>query len=162
MLIRNVKPLYHTFFAALLSLALISCDKDDDDDDDNNNNNTYQLSGNASGAQEVPAVTTTASGSIEGSYDADDNTLSYTIDWNGLSAAPAATHFHGPAAVGVGAGVALPITLPAGAGTTGSVNATATLTETQEADLLAGRWYYNIHTPNYPDGEIRGQVAATR
>ena len=161
MLIKNLKHWHSIFFAALLSLTVVACDKDDDDDD-NNNNNVYQLSGNASGAQEVPAVTTTATGSIEGSYDADENTLSYTIEWSGLSAPPGAAHFHGPAAPGVGAGVALPITLPAGAGTTGSVSATATLTETQEADLLAGRWYYNLHTPNHQDGEIRGQVAATR
>ena len=34
----------------------------------------------------------------------------------------------------------------------------ATLTDAQAAELIAGRWYVNIHTDAYPAGEIRGQV----
>ncbi|MGQ2979031.1 MAG: CHRD domain-containing protein, partial [Polaromonas sp.] len=34
----------------------------------------------------------------------------------------------------------------------------ATLTAAQMADLLAGKWYANIHTARYPGGEIRGQM----
>jgi hypothetical protein len=26
------------------------------------------------------------------------------------------------------------------------------------ADLQAGKWYLNIHTAKFPNGEIRGQV----
>ena len=33
-----------------------------------------------------------------------------------------------------------------------------TLTPEQMADLLAGRWYVNVHTPSNPPGELRGQV----
>lgn len=36
----------------------------------------------------------------------------------------------------------------------------ATISDTQEADLLAGLWYINIHTSMFPGGEIRGQVQA--
>jgi hypothetical protein len=32
------------------------------------------------------------------------------------------------------------------------------LTDAQAADLLAGRWYVNIHTAQFPNGEIRGQL----
>ncbi len=33
-----------------------------------------------------------------------------------------------------------------------------TLTGAQASDLMAGKWYFNIHTPANKGGEIRGQV----
>ena len=30
----------------------------------------------------------------------------------------------------------------------------------QVADLMAGKWYANIHTAKFPGGEIRGQMTA--
>jgi len=36
-----------------------------------------------------------------------------------------------------------------------------TLTEQQAAEVLAGRWYVNVMTMQYPDGEIRGQILPT-
>ena len=36
----------------------------------------------------------------------------------------------------------------------------ATLDDAQAADLQAGKWCFNIHTAQYPDGELRGQVVA--
>jgi hypothetical protein len=38
------------------------------------------------------------------------------------------------------------------------VEGSATLTDAQAVDLLAGRYYINIHTAANPPGEIRGQV----
>lgn len=52
------------------------------------------------------------------------------------------------------AGVAVPIPNVAASPAQGS----ATLTDAQAADLLAGRYYINIHTAANPAGEIRGQV----
>ena len=34
----------------------------------------------------------------------------------------------------------------------------ATLTDAQAADLLAGRWYVNVHTDANKGGELRGQL----
>ncbi|WP_370043581.1 CHRD domain-containing protein [Sinorhizobium fredii] len=34
----------------------------------------------------------------------------------------------------------------------------AEITDQQLADLQSGKWYLNIHTQKFPDGEIRGQV----
>ena len=33
-----------------------------------------------------------------------------------------------------------------------------TLTEEQAAQVLAGQWYVNVMTLQFPDGEIRGQI----
>jgi hypothetical protein len=38
------------------------------------------------------------------------------------------------------------------------IEGTATLTENQATDLLAGKWYANIHTAANPGGELRGQM----
>jgi hypothetical protein len=37
---------------------------------------------------------------------------------------------------------------------------TANLNDGQIGDLRAGLWYINVHTAQYPKGEIRGQVEA--
>jgi hypothetical protein len=139
-------------------LAGIGCSKD------NNNNNPapkvdYTLSGTASGSQEVPAVTTAGSGSVTGSYNSSTNLLNYTVTWTGLSGPATLMHFHGPALAGANAGVALGITGFTSAAS-GSYTGSATLNDTQEADLLAGKWYYNVHTTNNGGGEIRAQVSA--
>ena len=63
-------------------------------------------------------------------------------------------HFHA-APAGASAGVDLGIPGPWSSpyvGTNVAVDAA------QEANLLAGDWYVNIHTSNFTGGEIRGQV----
>lgn len=144
----------------LLSFVFMSgsCDKDDDNKDPN----AYTLTANANAAQENnPANTSTATGTLTGTYNKSTNKLTYTIAWNGLTGTAAALHFHGPALAGVNAGVAVPLTIT-NSGATGGANGEVTITEPQEADLLSGKWYWNVHTAAYPPGEIRGQVAATQ
>ena len=46
----------------------------------------------------------------------------------------------------------------AGAAHADIVHFAATLTDAQIADLVAGKWYFNIHTAANPGGEVRGQV----
>lgn len=138
------------------SLFVVSCDKDNDDDD--MDNTTHLLSGDASGSQEVPAVTTSGTGRLTGSYNANTNTLNYTITWTGLSGVATAAHFHGPAAVGVNAGVLVPLNITANAAVNGEAKGTATISDEAETALLNGNMYYNIHTALNVNGEIRGQV----
>jgi hypothetical protein len=133
-----------------------NCDKDDD-----NNDNMYTLSANASGANEVPANSATATGGLTGTYDKSTNKLIYSITWTGLTGTPAALHFHGPALAGANANPIVTLTITTAAVTGGS-SGEVTLTEAQEADLLAGKWYWNVHTAAFPGGEIRGQVIATQ
>lgn len=132
-------------------------------DDDPKPGDQYNISATMNAAQEVanPPVNSTATGSITGTYNSTTYKLTYTMSWSNLTAAPTAMHFHGPAPAGENAGVALGITgFPANA--TGSVSGEATLTAQQGADLMAGKWYGNIHTPTYGGGEIRGQVAVSQ
>jgi hypothetical protein len=140
---------------SLLGLGFLSCDHDDDEVP----KTTYTLSAAANGANEVPAVSTAATGSLTGNYNSTNNTISYTVNWTGLSANASNMHFHGPALAGASAPPAVNIT---GFSTTtsGSLTGTATLTDAQEEDLLAGKWYWNVHTSTNQNGEIRGQVTA--
>jgi hypothetical protein len=108
----------------------------------------------------VPAVTTNGTGTLSGTYDAGSNTLTYNVNWSNLSAIASAGHFHGPASAGQIADPVITFTL-SNNGMSGSANGTVTLSEAQEDDLLDGKWYYNIHTPTYPTGEIRAQVSTS-
>lgn len=106
------------------------------------------------GAQEVPPVATSGSGTVETTFDKSTNVLTWTVTYSGLSGPLTAGHFHGPAMPGANAGVVVPFT----GDLTSPIRGKATLTAAQAADFTAGRWYANLHTAKHPGGEIRGQV----
>jgi len=141
-----------------LTSFISSCSKDD-----NNTPTTdmYNISANMSPAQEVGTLAGSPSGSgtTTGTYNATNNTLQYSVTWTGLTGTATIGHFHGPALAGTNAGVVIPFNL-INNGTAGSASGTITLTDAQEVDLLAGKWYSNIHTQANGGGEIRGQVSA--
>ncbi len=103
------------------------------------------------GAAEVPANDSAGTGSADVSLDTDTKKLTWTVNHEGLTGAPTAAHFHGPAAPGENAGPALDVSGNLAQGS-------ADLSDAQIADLQAGKWYLNLHTEKFPDGEIRGQV----
>jgi|RhiMetdeSRZDD1v2_1073273.scaffolds.fasta_scaffold1012337_2 CHRD domain len=103
------------------------------------------------GSKEVPAADSAATGKANITYDDKSKKLSWVVTYSGLSGEPTAAHFHGPAAAGKNAGPVVDIS--------GDIKkGSAELTAEQAADLKAGKWYLNIHTEKFPDGEIRGQV----
>lgn len=106
------------------------------------------------GAQQNPPVTTEGKGMADVTFDTETKTLTWTVEYSGLSGDAAAGHFHGPAAKGENAGVAVPFE-----GSVASpIKGSAVLTDAQATDLVAGKYYINIHTAAHKDGEIRGQV----
>lgn len=115
-----------------------------------------------SGAQEVPTVTTNGSGTAEISYDPNMKMITYKITWQLGNTAATTTnmHFHGSDSGSdtVSSGVAMAIT---GFSTTSSgtlSGMTVALTDAQEAQLLAGKWYVNIHSSTVGSGELRGNI----
>ena len=106
------------------------------------------------GKSEVPPNTGAGTGTADIDYDAASKKLSWKLTYSGLSGPATAAHFHGPAEAGKNGGVAVAIPNAASSPAEGS----ATLTDAQAADLLAGKYYINVHTAANPGGEIRGQV----
>jgi hypothetical protein len=121
--------------------------------------------GPLSGAQEVPAVVTTATGQGTAVISADGSTITYIITYSGLSGTVNASHIHTGAA-GVAGGVILPITSGPSpmTGTLTAANFTASGSVTTFAQAVAairaGTTYFNLHTTANPGGEIRGQILA--
>lgn len=107
-----------------------------------------------SGSQEVPPVSTPATGQAEVQFNTHTSVITWKVTYTGLSAPPTAGHIHGPAEPGKNAGVVVPFANVSAQPITGQ----ATLTAAQVADLVAGRWYVNIHSSAHPGGEIRGQL----
>ena len=117
------------------------------------------------GASEVPAVTTAATGEGWVIISSDNTTVTYFVEYSGLSGALAAAHIH-TGAPGVAGGVILP--LAAGPspmfGTLTSADFKPSGSVTTFAEALAairgGTTYFNLHTAANPGGEIRGQIVA--
>ena len=106
------------------------------------------------GKSEVPPNASAGTGTADIDYDAASKKLSWKLTYSGLSGPATAAHFHGPAEAGKNGGVAVAIPNATSSPAEGS----ATLTDAQAADLMAGKYYVNVHTAANPGGEIRGQV----
>ncbi len=110
------------------------------------------------GAKEVPPNASTAGGFGRVSLNAAEDQITVSVYYNRLSSGTISGHIHGPAPAGTNAGIIFDL-MPTTGQTTGSViNRTFNVTPAQVADLRAGLWYFNIHTTNFPGGEIRGQI----
>ena len=105
------------------------------------------------GAEEVPPVETSATGTTDVTYDSDTKKLTWTLEYSGLSGDATAAHFHGPADPGENAPPVVPLE-DFSDGAEGS----AELTEEQATMLMDGKMYFNLHSANNKAGEIRGQV----
>lgn len=136
-----------------------------------------------SGFNEVPAVSTTASGSFDAEISEDGDSVTFTLEYEDLEASPTQAHIHfGQPGVNGGVSVWLCSNLPSPptpAGVQPCPAAPATVTGTIEAHHVVGPTaqgidpgelaelvralenevtYANVHTTKFPGGEIRGDI----
>lgn len=153
----------------LASIAFASACGDDDD--------TITFAATLNGAGERPAaVTTSGTGSFTSTLDPETNILTYTVSWSGLGSASNNAHIHGPITPGSTAAagvlvdfnnVALGRTITHGVSgsATGTINFTTIVPNNANvsADSLKrlfnnGAVYVNVHSVNFPGGEIAGII----
>ncbi len=109
------------------------------------------------GNEEVPPNASSATGLGVIELLSGDTAALISVYWNGVTSGVVAGHIHAPAPVGVNAPVLFD--LAASGGASGEVvNFITPVTPAQVADLRQGHWYFNLHSPDFPGGEIRGQV----
>jgi hypothetical protein len=106
-------------------------------------------------APERPSIATQGSGVADIDYDAATKRLSWKLIYSGLSGPATAAQFHGPANT---SGVA-DVTIAVPNSASGPAEGSATLTDAQAAELMAGKYYINIHTAANPAGEIGGKIS---
>jgi hypothetical protein len=119
---------------------------------------TLKFTADLEAVSETPPTDSTGSGVATVTYNTTSKKLGWVVTYKGLTGKATAAHFHGPAAVGAKA----PPVVPIKGNLKSPIKGSATLTAQQATDLQAGKWYFNVHTAKYPDGEIRGQVLAAQ
>jgi len=136
---------------AMIISGVISCNKKDTPPDPN-----ITFTAFLNGASEVPSTASTGSGSSTLTYNQDTKIFTISTSYTGLTGTATASHIHRGA---VGTAPASNIIFGfTNVNVSPIVYTSSAITAAQEADLLAGLWYVNVHTVTYPAGEIRGQL----
>jgi len=118
-----------------------------------------QVSGTLSASNEVPAVTSSATGTFSGTYTPSTKALNYTVTYAGLTGPATAAHLHYGDAKHTTPAPTVPFTgVPSAA--SGTFSGTVTLNAMQADSLKAGRIYANIHTTANGGGELRANLTA--
>jgi Cu/Zn superoxide dismutase len=108
------------------------------------------------GTAEVPAADSAGKGTAEVMVDTDAKKVTWTMKVEGLTGDATAAHVHGPASA---TEKAPPVIDMSG---DKMVEGSADITEAQWTEMKAGKYYVNVHSAKFPDGEIRGQLAPAK
>jgi hypothetical protein len=95
-------------------------------------------------SNEVPVNESKGSGVVTATYETATKKLSWKGTYSGLSGPATAAHFH-VGEPGKHGAVVIPVFQ--GAGAKSPFESSAIPTNSQANDLLAGKWYFNVHTP---------------
>lgn len=129
--------------AVLFFTALFSCHKKDND--------IIIFKATLKGSSEVPSNPSTATGSSTLKYNRSTKTFTDVTTYSGIT--PVAGHIHNGAV-----GTAGPVIFPFTSLTSPITFNSPVLTDAQVTALLKDSMYVNLHTKEYPGGEIRGQL----
>lgn len=119
----------------------------------------YNITSTINEANEVPPSGSAGTGTLTGIYDATTNMITINAPYTDLSAGLSAAHLH-EAPAGANGGVIVNLSPTTGA-TSGTISGTFAVPGANEAALIAGNFYINLHSSAFPGGEIRGQLALT-
>lgn len=138
-----MKKFYFMFLAAALGMAT-ACSKKNDTPPAST---TTELTATIDGAHQVPANNSTGTGTFTGSYDGSTKQLTYTVIYQGFT--PTIAHIHTSA----NGAVAVPF-----ANVASPIIGTVTLSDDQANQLLNNGMYVNMHSAQFRNGEIRGDI----
>ena len=150
-------------------------------------NGLRQWSADLIGYNEVPALSTAASGGFQATVSHDDTSVSWELNYADLEGTVTQAHIH-VAQAGVNGGISVwlcsnltspptPPGVPACPAPPATISGTFTSADVvgpvaqgiapgEFAELLAairaGRAYANVHSTKFPGGEVRGQLATGR
>ncbi len=122
--------------------------------------NAETFTANLSGAQEVPANASAATGYGRVFLNESTGMITFTVVFSGLGSNQIGAHIHAPGAIGVNGPISIDLGAPGG--TSNTITGSSAVTPTQIAQLRSHQAYINIHSANFPGGEIRGQLAPRR
>ncbi|HEX8567594.1 MAG TPA: CHRD domain-containing protein [Pyrinomonadaceae bacterium] len=110
-----------------------------------------------SGRQTVPANNSPGNGTCMVTINLTQTQGTVECRYRNLSSNVTGVHIHENGPVAVNGPIRFDLTFTGG--TTGTISSrTFTTTPAQVADMRSNKWYVDIHTANFPNGEIRGQV----
>jgi hypothetical protein len=110
-----------------------------------------------SGRQAVPANNSPGSGTCMITLNQTQTQVSVECRYRNLSSNVTGAHIHDNGPVGVNGPIRFDFSFTGG--TTGTFGPVVfNTTPAQIADMRSNKWYIDLHTTNFPNGEIRGQV----
>jgi hypothetical protein len=116
------------------------------------------VTGAFSGAQEVPAVASAATGTFTGTLDKTTRELRFTITFAGISPTIAHLHLGAPGTKG-NIFLPFPFNNATSDGFDSPITGTSILSPAQAAALVANGVYANLHSAAQPGGEIRADLS---